>query len=166
VPEEETMTDADRVTVNRRIAAPASDIFAVVCDPNMHVEIDGSGMLMAAPDAKPLREVGDTFEMNMDREPLGDFPLGKYQVLNTVTRITPDGLLEWNVGAKDVGAFGHVYGYELTAAGDGETDVTLYCDWSGIPDEMRQAVSWPVIPVHMLEKSLENLDAIMTRGGT
>ncbi|MGH9026316.1 MAG: polyketide cyclase, partial [Acidimicrobiia bacterium] len=53
------------------------------------------------------------------------------------------------------------YGYVLVAVGDNETEVTHYCDWSGIPDEMREAVTWPVVPVHMMEKSLENLDEIM-----
>ena len=49
----------------------------------------------------------------MDREALGDLPLGKYTVLNTVTKITPDRLLEWNVGSAERGPVGHVYGYEL-----------------------------------------------------
>lgn len=155
------MTDTDRVSVHRRIAAPADAIFAIVCDPNMHVEIDGSGMLQKAPDAKQLRAVGDTFEMDMDREPLGDFPLGKYKVLNTVTKLVPDQTLEWNVGGLGMGAFGHVYGYELVAVDDDETDVTHYCDWSGVAPEVREALTWPVVPLHMLEQSMENLDRIM-----
>ena len=28
--------------------------------------------------------MGDTFEIAMDREPLGDVPMGKYKVLDTV----------------------------------------------------------------------------------
>jgi len=159
------MTDENRVTVQRRISAPADEIFAIVCDPNMHVEIDGSGMLQAAPDAKQLQQVGDSFEMDMDREPLGDFPMGKYKVLNTVTRIEHGKTLEWNIGGFGMDPFGHVYGYELTVIDDGETEVILYCDWSGIPEEMRTAVTWPVVPVHMLEKSLDNLDRIMSDAG-
>lgn len=156
------MTGTDRLSVHRRIAAPAGEIFAVICDPNMHVEIDGSGMLVAAPDAKPLREVGDTFAMDMDREALGDIPLGKYQVLNTVTRIEPDRVLEWNIGGFGSGPLGHVYGYELSPVGDAATDVHHYCDWSGISAEIREAVTFPVVPEHMLVKSLENLDRIAT----
>ena len=156
------MSDADRVTVHRRIAAPAGEIFTVICHPDMHVEIDGSGMLVAAPDAKPLRQVGDTFAMDMDREPLGDIPLGKYQVLNTVTRIEPGRVLEWNVGGMGSGPLGHFYGYELVVVSDGETDVIHYCDWSGIPDEVHEVLTFPVIPVQMLEASLENLDRIVT----
>jgi hypothetical protein len=156
------MVDVTRATVQRRIDATADEVFAVVADPNGHVEIDGSGMLVAAPDPQPLRKVGDTFEMNMDREPLGDFPeMGKYTVLNTVTKIEPGKAIEWNVGTAEHGAFGHVYGYELTPAGDGGTDVVLYVDWSGVPEEVRSVVQWPVVPVHMLEKSLENLEPVV-----
>jgi len=53
---------ADRVTAARRIAAPAQAIFLLVSDPARHVDIDGSGMLQAAPDASPLTAVGQTFD--------------------------------------------------------------------------------------------------------
>ena len=80
----------DRVSATRRIAAPASRLFQIVATPSGQVAIDGSGMLDAAPDDQALTAVGETFDMDMDREPLGDIPnLTKYQVRNTVTRITP-----------------------------------------------------------------------------
>ena len=156
------MSDDQRVTVKRRISAPADEIFAVVTDPNMHVEIDGSGMLQAAPDAQPLQAVGDSFAIDMDREPLGDIPMGKYQVLNTVTRIEHGKTLEWNIGGFGMDPFGHVYGYELTVIDDGETEVIHYCDWTGVPEDVKNAISWPVVPIHMLEKSLDNLDRIVS----
>lgn len=146
-----------RASVSRRIPAAAEHIFGIITDPRMHVEIDGSGMLMAAPDAQPLRAVGDTFQMDMDREPLGDIPLGKYKVQNTVTKITLDQELEWNVGGVGQPPFGHVYGYELEAVGPNETDVTLYVDWSGVAEEILQVASFPVVPLTMLEQSLEKL---------
>jgi hypothetical protein len=151
-----------RVSLERRIAAEPSRIFAIVSHPNGHVEIDGSGMLVAAQDAKPLTAVGDVFVMDMDREPLGDIPLGKYVAQNTVTKFTPDALIEWAPGLPDTPPFGYVYGWELAPAGEGTTDVTLYCDWSGVPDSMQQDVQWPIVPVHMLERSLENLDQAAT----
>jgi hypothetical protein len=153
----------DRVSLTRRVAAPAATVFAVITDPNQHVEIDGSGMLMSAPDARPLRAVGDSFDMDMDREPLGDLPMGKYQVRNTVTKIVPGTALEWNVGGVDQPPFGHVYGYELQAVGPEETDVTLYCDWTGVrASSIRDR--FPIVPVHMLEKSLDNLERIVAAG--
>ena len=93
---------ADRVTVTRRVAAPAHAIFALVCDPARHVDIDGSGMLRAAPDARPLTAVGQTFDIEMDRRPLGDVPntralqqlvmtVPDYLVRCTVTKLIPTG---------------------------------------------------------------------------
>ena len=91
---------ADRVTVTRRIAAPAHAIFVLVSDPARHVDIDGSGMLQAAPGATPLTAVGQTFDMDMDRRPLGDIPtMAEYTVRCTVTQLIPDRLIEWTVRA-------------------------------------------------------------------
>jgi len=66
----------ERFEVQRTIAAPAADIFALLCDPQGHVAIDASGMLQDA-DGDPAGAVGDTFVIHMDRESLNDFPLGK-----------------------------------------------------------------------------------------
>ena len=153
----------DRVSATRRIAAPAGRLFQIVATPSGQVAIDGSGMLEAAPDDRPLTTVGETFDMDMDRQPLGDIPnLTKYQVRNTVTRITPDRLIEWTIGFGDHPPFGHVYGWVLDPVGDAETDVTNYCDWSNASEELRSGVTWPVVPVAMLEQSVENLDRMAT----
>jgi uncharacterized protein YndB with AHSA1/START domain len=153
----------DRVSATRRVAAPADQLFRIVSDPSGQVAIDGSGMLVAAPDAVRLTAVGQTFDMDMDRRPLGDIPdLAAYQVRNTVTAIVPDRLIEWTVGFGDHPPFGHVYGWQLEPVGEHETDVTNYCDWTAISDEMRAGVAWPVVPVRMLEQSLENLDRLAT----
>jgi hypothetical protein len=154
------MSDANRLAVSGTVRARPSDVFRIVTDPNLQVEIDGSGMLEAAPDATRLEAVGDTFEMDMDRESLGDIPMGKYKVLNTVTRIVPDALLEWNVGSIEGNAFGHVYGWEMTAVGPDETEVTNYCDWTGIPEDYRER--FPIVPKAMMEQSVENLVAFVS----
>ena len=151
------MAEAQRVEVSRTIRARAPEVFALVTDPAKQVEIDGSGMLVSAPDPRPLRAAGDEFEMNMDREPLGDLPMGKYTVLNTVTRIVPDELLEWNVGSREHGAFGHVYGWQITVVDDEQVEITNYCDWTGVPEKFRSVASFPVVPVEMMERSVANL---------
>ena len=154
---------SDRVSATRRIAAPAGRLFEIVSTPSGQVAIDGSGMLDAAPDDRPLTTVGETFDMDMDREPLGDIPnLKKYQVRNTVTQIVPDRLIEWTIGFGDNPPFGHTYGWVLEPVGQGETEVTNYCDWSNASEEMRTGLTWPVVPVAMLEKSVENLNRIAT----
>ena len=53
----------ERVTVSRTIAAPAAKIWELVSNPQGHVDIDGSGMLEVAEDARPLTAVGDTFDI-------------------------------------------------------------------------------------------------------
>jgi hypothetical protein len=155
------MSATNRLAVTKTVHASPSEVFRIVSDPHMQVTIDGSGMLVAAPNAERLAAVGDTFVMDMDRESLGDIPMGKYTVLNTVTRIVPDSLVEWNVGSAERGPYGHVYGWEITAVRPDETEVTNYCDWSEIPEEAR--ARFPIVPRSMMEKSVENLVALLAR---
>jgi hypothetical protein len=150
-----------RVSVSRRIEAPADVLWRIVSDPAGHVRIDGSGMLEAAPDATPLTAVGQTFDIDMDRTPLNDIPgLVKYKVRNTVTRLEPGHLIEWTIGAPDQPPIGHVYGWVLDRIDDATTDVTNYCDWTNISDELRSRREWPIVPPSMLERSLDNLARI------
>ena len=154
----------ERVSVTRRINAPAAAIYAIVSDPEGHVRIDGSGMLEASADARPLTAVGETFDIHMDRTPLNDIPgLVKYSVRNTVTQIEPDRLIEWTIGAIDQPPLGHVYGWQLTPVSDTETEVTNYCDWTDIVPELRaRNRTWPIVPVEMLEESLAKLERLVT----
>jgi hypothetical protein len=147
----------ERHATTRRIAAPADAIFAIVIDPAGHVSIDGSGMLVAPDDATPFSAVGDSFVMHMDREPLGDLPMGKYDVLNTCTRYEQDRLIEWAVGAPDRTPLGHVYGWELVVDDDDTTEVTNYCDWSGLNPKLKGKIAFPVVPIDMLEASVARL---------
>ena len=73
----------ERIEVQRTIAAPAADIFAVLCDPQGHVAIDSTGMLQDA-DGDTAEAVGDSFVVHMDRESLNDYPMGKYDVTVTI----------------------------------------------------------------------------------
>jgi uncharacterized protein YndB with AHSA1/START domain len=150
-----------RLEARRRIAAPAVRIWELVSDPAGHVRIDGSGMVEAALDARPLTAVGETFDMDMDREPLGDVPLGKYQVRNWVTQIEPGRLIEWstNILGNDE-PVGHRYGWIIEPVTDTDCDVTNYTDWSRLPAEYQS--HWPIVPVSMLERSVENLERIVT----
>jgi hypothetical protein len=160
-----SMTD-QRVSATRRIHASAHALFEIVSSPQGHVRIDGSGMLDAAPDAQPLTAVGDVFDMEMDRTPLGDIPgLVKYKVRNTVTQIVPEELVEWTIGGVDQAPLGHVYGWKLVAVSDSETDVTNYCDWTNITPELRaRRPDWPIVPVAMLEQSVAKLADIVAGG--
>ncbi len=54
------------------------------------MRIDGSGMLDAEPDAQPITEVGQTFDMHMDRTPLGDIA-GRMESVAELERLVTGG---------------------------------------------------------------------------
>jgi hypothetical protein len=157
----------DRVSLTRRIAAPAHTVFVLLCDPVRHVDIDGSGMLQSAPDARPLTAVGQTFQMDMDRRPLGDIPnMAECTVHCTITELIRDRLIEWTVGAVGKPPAGHLYGWQIEPLTDGECLVTHYCDWTNVSDDLRTRFRWPVVPVEMLERSVSNIEIMATRPET
>jgi Polyketide cyclase / dehydrase and lipid transport len=154
----------ERMEIQRTIAAPASDIFAVLCDPYGHVAIDASGMLQDA-DGEPAKGVGDTFVIHMDREALNDFPMGKYDVTVEIREFEQDRAIAWTILGQIRPQIGHVYGYRLEPApgGDG-TVVTSFYDWSAIDPEWRKANIFPVIPESALRATLGVLDRTVRRG--
>ena len=83
---EASETVSERIEVERFIPAEPSVIFDIVRDPFGHVAIDASGMLQDAT-GEPAGAVGDTFVIHMDRESLGDFDMGKYDVTVTITAL-------------------------------------------------------------------------------
>jgi hypothetical protein len=156
---------ADRIEVQRSIAAPAPDIFALLCDPQGHVAIDSSGMLQDAEGAS-VSAVGDSFVVHMDRAALNDFPdLGKYDVTVTIKEFEPDQLIAWTVLGRLRPQIGHVYGYRLEPDEQGEgTLVTSFYDWSDIHQQWREANIFPVISELALRASLGILDRTVRRG--
>ena len=160
------MTDAgepdERLAVERTVPADATTIFDIVRDPQGHVAIDSSGMLMDA-SGEPATAVGDTFVVHMDREALNDFPLGLYDVIVTITKFEQDRLIEWSVSGENFPPIGHVYGYTLEPAEDGGTLVTSYYDWSGIDDRWRSSGIFPVIPESALRATLGILHRTVVR---
>jgi hypothetical protein len=142
----------ERFEVQRAIAAEPAAIFAILCDPQGHVAIDSSGMLMAATGA-PAAAVGDEFVVHMDRESLNDFPLGLYDVTVRIVTFEPDREIAWTIFGRIKPAIGHVYGYRLEPI-DAGTMVTSYYDWSNIDQKWREAAIFPVIPESALRATL------------
>ena len=155
----------ERIEIQRTIAAPASVIFAVLCDPQGHVAIDSSGMLQDA-EGDPVTTVGDSFVVHMDREALNDFPeLGKYDVTVNIEDLEPDRLISWTVLGQIRPQIGHVYGYRLEPVDDGTaTVVTSFYDWSNIDQKWRAAGIFPVISEGALRATLGILDRTVQRG--
>jgi hypothetical protein len=148
------MTDAtiERLEVQRTIAADPGAIFAVLCDPQGHVAIDSSGMLMSAT-GEPVTAVGDSFVVHMDREALNDFPMGLYDVTVTIVTFVPDREIAWTILGQIRPQIGHVYGYTLVPTEEG-TLVTSYYDWSSIDPTWKEAGIFPVISEGALRATL------------
>jgi len=146
-----TEASDERIEVARAIAASPSAIFEILRDPDGHVAIDASGMLMSAT-GEPASAVGDSFVVHMDRDSLRDFPIGLYDVTVTFVTYEPDREIAWGIGPAD-NQFGHVYGYRLEPIDEG-TIVTQYCDWSGVSDDIKQRGIFPVISPAALRATL------------
>jgi len=152
----------ERIEVQRRIPADAARIFNVLRDPQGHVTIDSSGMLMDAT-GEPASKVGDEFVVHMDREALNDYPLGRYDVTVTITTFEQDREIAWTILGQIRPQIGHVYGYRLEPADDGSTLVTSYYDWSNIEEQWRQADIFPVVPDSALRATLGILERTLAR---
>ncbi len=151
----------ERIEVQRTIPADAARIFSVLSDPQGHVTIDSSGMLMDAT-GEPATKVGDEFVVHMDREALNDYPMGRYDVTVTITTFEPDREIAWTILGQIRPQIGHVYGYTLEPA-EGGTLVTSYYDWSNIAPEYKDAGIFPVISETALRATLGILDRTLAR---
>jgi hypothetical protein len=100
----------DVVTVERLIAAPASDIFRIVSDVSRHPEIDGSGAVVKPKDGvPPALALGSTFGMSMK----AGVP---YTMSNTVIEFEQDRRIAWKtVLSGFLGRYigGRIWRYEL-----------------------------------------------------
>jgi hypothetical protein len=142
----------ERMEVQRTIAADPATIFRVLCDPQGHVAIDSSGMLLDAT-GDPVTAAGDSFVVHMDREALNDYPLGRYDVTVTITTFEPDREIAWTPLGRIRPQIGHVYGYTLEPVDEG-TLVTSYYDWSDIDPVWKEADIFPVLSEGALRATL------------
>jgi len=153
----------DRFEVQRTIPADAAAIFDIISSPTGHVAIDASGMLQSA-SGEQARAVGDTFVIHMDREALGDLPMGKYDVIVTITGFEQDRFITWEVSGKNFPSIGHYYGYRLEPV-DGGTLVTSIYDWSRVDAKWRPEGTWPIIPESALKATLGILERTVRAAG-
>lgn len=158
------MTAVERYEVQRMIAADPASIFRLLCDPQGHVDIDSSGMLLDAT-GEPVRAVGDTFVVHMDREALNDYPMGRYDVTVGITVFEPDREIAWELVAETGPGWGHFYGYRLEPVEEG-TLVTSYYDWAGVDTAWKEAGVFPVLSEGALRATLGILARTVTRRAT
>ena len=152
----------ERLEVQRTIPAEPAAVFAVLRDPQGHVAIDSSGMLMSA-EGRPATKAGDSFVVHMDREALNDYPMGRYDVTVVITSFDPDREIAWTVEGQIKPPLGHIYGYRLEPVGEG-TLVTSFYDWSAADRAWKDGGIFPVIPESALRTTLGILDRTVRRG--
>ena len=152
----------ERMEVQRTIGAEPSKIFSLLCDPQGHVAIDSSGMLLDAT-GDVATAAGDSFVVHMDREALNDYPLGLYDVTVTIKDFEPDAEISWTILGAMRPQIGHVCGYRLEPV-EGGTLVTSYYDWSEIDPVWREAKIFPVISEGALRATLGILARTVARG--
>jgi hypothetical protein len=143
---------SERMEVQRIIPAEPATVFRILSDPQGHVAIDSSGMLMGAT-GEPVKAVGDSFVVHMDREALNDYPMGLYDVTVTIKTFVPDREIAWTILGQIRPQIGHIYGYTLEPVDDG-TLVTSYYDWSSIDPVWKEAGIFPILSEGALRATL------------
>lgn len=95
------MTTSDLLSVERLVPAPPESVFALLVDPDRHVDIDGSDTVRAARSGGRTLGLGDRFGMDMH---LGT----AYSTRNTVVEFEQDRRIAWQTTAT--GPLGRVLG--------------------------------------------------------
>jgi uncharacterized protein YndB with AHSA1/START domain len=152
---------AERLTVTGSVSAAPEAVFALLADPSRHEEIDGAGHLQGLVIGQPVTATGQSFDMDMNQHPFGD-----YRMRNTITEFDPNRRITWSPmieppGSMDhllggVQAGGHVYSWILTPNASGGTDIEHYCDWSACPDERFKGF-FPRVTAEQMAASIENV---------
>lgn len=151
-----------RLAAVRTIPAAPMEIFDVLCDPQGHVAIDSSGMLQSA-EGETVTGVDDRFVVHMDRESLGDYDLGHYDVTVVITAFEPHSQIEWTIEGNMDPQIGHRYGYLLREI-DGATEVESYYDWNSAHPDWRDSGVLPVLDQKALRATLGILERAVRRG--
>jgi uncharacterized protein YndB with AHSA1/START domain len=161
--------ESARITVSRRISAPAERIFGVLADPRRHTDLDGSEMLRGATSDDVVTKVGDVFEMKMYLEEVGD-----YLMVNYVVEFEPNRRIGWEPAPGDAAASedgeypigvptGHRWSFELTPDGANATIVTEIFDCSSAPAELREATKNGETWIDSMTATLARIDSLCTR---
>ena len=112
--------ESKRVTGSRVIAAPASDLFAIVSDPSRHGDFDGSDTVKAQLGSGEPLALGSKFGMRMR----WGVP---YVIRMKVVEFEPDRLITWRHPGR------HSWSYQFEELDDSSTRVTETFDYSRSP---------------------------------
>jgi uncharacterized protein YndB with AHSA1/START domain len=155
-----------RVSVTRRIGAPAETIFAVLADPESHVVIDGSGMVRKALTSSTITDLGDEFVMAMQHP-----DMGSYEMANEVVEFEANRSIHWEPRRHQASSpdnpdeiddpANYVWGYQLAPVDPTTTDVTETFDCSRSPEWLRTATQDGQGWLEAMTISLEKLDNLV-----
>lgn len=154
--------DSESFSRTRFIAAPSTEIFALLSDPARHRDTEPTDWVRDAIDPQPITAVGQVFGMNMYAEGAG----GAYVIHNRVTVLEPGRTIGWEPGQLNedgqLETSGWRWRYDLAAVGGG-TEVTLGYDWSAVPPEVREYFGgMPIFGPEFLDDSLATLHRSIT----
>jgi hypothetical protein len=141
-------------SVRKTVPVSGDRLFAVLVDPAMHSEIDGSGMVQGAVTKEPITGSGDVFRVDMKHPAFGE-----YQMDNHVQEYVEGEKIAWAPARADAEPVGHVWIWELQSEGDGTVIVHTY-DWSGVPEAVRAQVPFPVVTEEQMGASIDKLAAV------
>jgi uncharacterized protein YndB with AHSA1/START domain len=151
---------ANTVSVERVINAPAAQIFALIADAGKHSSIDGSGTVDHSPEKSQPLSLGSTFGMSMRGRPESLFL--PYRTTNTVIEFEPDRLIAWKTTMGPLGLIGgRIWRYELSPA-DGGTLVRE--TWDVSQDRQRPMLKMGSMPKQAedgMRATLERIAAVV-----
>lgn len=155
--EEAAGESAQRVEATDRIEASPAEVFAFLADPANHKDTEPTDWVGEAIGPKRIERVGDVFGMNMYSERVG----GAYTMHNEVTVFEQDRAIAWKPGKDfdDDGRLqtgGWVYRYDIEPV-EGGSEVTLSYDWSEVPEQLAQKITFPPFGPDHLAQSLRTL---------
>lgn len=150
------MSENEKVTVERTIAAPVDVVFDVLSNPARHQALDGSGFIRGVDHADRITKVGEVFTMNMQGDHMG----GEYKTDNHVSGYAKDKLLAWKTAPAGTEPPGWEWLWELEAEGPDSTLVRHTYDWSKVTDKkLLEKVKFPLVTEDQLSDTLARLAA-------
>ena len=152
------------MTATITIDATPQAVFAVLADPTLHPQIDGTGWVRQALDGAKLTDAGQIFRMAMYHE---NHPDKDYRMANRVEVVEPPRTIAWQPGQESaetghIGFGGWTWRYDLEPTAASQTAVTLTYDWSAATAEVREFIEFPPFGKDHLEHSLEHLADLAT----
>jgi hypothetical protein len=147
-----------QIVLTENINASPSVVFQILADPHRQVEIDGSGMLVAAPGTEPIAAVGDVFRMKMSQPAFGE-----YETENHVVDFERDRVIAWMPAGAGLEPSGVKWSWAIEPAGEGCL-VTHTYDWSGLTDPAILAyINPPRVQPEQLQQTMDRLASAATK---